>query len=65
MVPVVSNQTIEIVQQNPGPAAPYPETVSTTHIGSKYNIESSLGRLGKRSMLEPKKDFIVENLYVT
>jgi surface antigen len=48
IVTAVSNETIEIIQQNPGPTAPSRELLSLTKIGNQYEIEDGLGWLGKR-----------------
>ncbi|MFM1791946.1 MAG: hypothetical protein RLZZ252_300 [Bacteroidota bacterium] len=48
IISVVSDQSIEIVQQNPGPTAPSRETLLLTNNNGKFEIESCLGWLGKR-----------------
>lgn len=45
----VSNETIEIVQQNPGPTAPSREILSLTQSGGQFHLEDGLGWLGKRN----------------
>lgn len=48
IISAVSNENIEIIQQNPGPTAPSRELLSLTKIGNQYEIEDGLGWLGKR-----------------
>jgi surface antigen len=48
IVTAVSNETIEIIQQNPGPTAPSRETLPLYHSGNQFEIEDGLGWLGKR-----------------
>jgi surface antigen len=48
IVTAVSNETIEIIQQNPGPTAPSRETLSIYQSGNQFEIEDGLGWLGKR-----------------
>lgn len=44
----VLDQSIEIIQQNPGPTAPSRETLLLKQSNGKFEIESCLGWLGKR-----------------
>ena len=48
IISAVSDKSIEIVQQNPGPTEPSRETVLLTKINGKFEIESCMGWLGKR-----------------
>jgi surface antigen len=48
IVTAVSNETIEIIQQNPGPNAPSRETLSIYQSVNQFEIEDGLGWLGKR-----------------
>lgn len=48
IVSAVSDESIEIIQQNPGPTAPSRETLFLLNKDGKYELESSLGWLGKR-----------------
>ncbi len=47
----VAEESIEIIQQNPGPIAPSRETLLLSTINGRYEIESCLGWLGKRQSL--------------
>ena len=44
----VSDESIEIIQQNPGPTAPSRENITMTYVNGRFELESGLGWLGNR-----------------